>query len=296
MPIEAAMREPRSWASEEPTSEAARLTALAASVEPRQANLNAWREVLTAAHARPPARWTSLLTFIAAMAVGALMTLGLLRAERSTLRVEPAQAQWKIENRTIRLDSGRLAIAQQVDIPFEIVTPHLVIAAGNCRVAAEVLATGTLVSVEAGEVQLRSGAQKWSLHAGQSVTWPPTPTIPGPLESSPDSSVCNGNQGCLEQQGRGDGLDAQAALFELGKLRGLQGHPDEAVRVLNESLRRFPDGVLEPEVRMALVVQLTRARRFEEARLSAAQFEARYPEDPRRSAVQEIEAALELLR
>ncbi len=290
------MREPRSWAADEPTSPAARLTAVAASVEPRQVDLSRWREVSAVASTRPRVDWRAFATFVGAMAVGAMICLAILRPDRAVLHVEPALAQWTIEDRTIRLDAGRLAVRQEAGLPFQIVTPHLTITGSQCRAAAEVTASGTSVVVEEGEVVLRAGKSQWVLHAGQSVTWPPTPNIPSRLEPKADPSVCSGEApGCLERQSQGEGLGAQTALFELGKLRSREGHSEEAVAAFQDSLRRFPDGVLEPEVRLALLVQLTRARRFAEARAVASQFELRFPEDPRGAEVRQVKAQLEQL-
>jgi hypothetical protein len=293
------MREPQPWVVEEPDSHGARLSELVAQVPSRPVDPGTWRDVQTA-HARRPKTWRTALVFCCSCAVGALVVVGLRGKPAAEIEVSASDAVWTQEGRTVRLTSGRLTVQQRSDKAFQIVTPHIVIEGGQCRVAAEVSVNSSMVSVEEGEVVVRSAQERRVLRAGESSTWPPTPEIPSRLEPGVAGSACDRAEGgvaaCLEQQALGAGLTAQAALYELGKLRGREGHPAEAVAAFEESLRRFPGGVMDPEVRLGLLVQLTRARRFSQAHTVAVDFEQRYPDDPRRDDVARIKADLERLR
>jgi hypothetical protein len=294
------MREPRPWLVEEPDSHGARLTELTAQVTPRPVDPGTWRDV-QAARARRPNAWRTALVFCCSCAVGAIVVVGLRGKAAGELEVSASDAVWTLEGRTVRLTSGRLTVQQRSsDQAFQIVTPHVAIEGGRCRVAAEVSVDSSVVLVEEGEVVARSAQGRRRLLAGQSSTWPPTPEIPSRLEPGAASSACAHAEGpvlaCLEQQALGEGLTAQAALYELGKLHGREGYPKEAIAAFEESLRRFPGGVMDPEVRLGLLVQLTRARRFSEAHTVAVDFEQRFPDDPRREDVARIKADLERVR
>ena len=67
-------------------------------------------------------------------------------------------------------------------------------------------------------------------------------------------------------------------------LEAKAGRSDGAIDAWRQSLKRFPDGVLHPEVRLALLVELVRARRFAEAEVVAREFEVACADDPRRTA------------
>lgn len=143
------------------------------------------------------------------------------------------------------------------------------------------IASGTSLFVEEGEVVLRAGDLTRVVKAGESLVWPPTPEIPSALleTSAPTAARCDevperARHACLEGEAKGSTLDAQAALFELGTLESL-----------DESLRRFPDGVLRPEVRLRRLVLLVKARRFDEARAAARDFEQACPDDALRASL-----------
>lgn len=200
---------------------------------------------------------------------------------------------------TVVLSEGRLAMTQASDKPLRIETPHAVIEAQRSRFLAEVVKSGTFLSVEEGEVVLRAGSSSRVVHAGESLLWPPAPAIPVQLlvEPTPTEARCAGSplgarRDCLVAEAATSSLDAQAALYELGVLEAKSGHSERAVEAWEQSLRRFPSGVLHPEVRLALLVELVRARRFSEAERVAEEFEVACADDGRRAEVSTLKALL----
>lgn len=275
-----------------------RLIALAASILPRQIDVATW-DVLQArssveARSRP-ALW---LGFCAAVAVG--WGLGLLihrphAAQHETQTAElvaSPDAEWTQDaSGTVALSAGRLMVSRAGDALIRLETPHVIVQAQRSRFLAEIVLGGTFLSVEEGDVIVRVGETTHHVHAGQSFLWPPSPEIPSQLlqQTTPETGCSEESEGglhqCLEAEASGTSLHAQAALFELGSLQVRSGHAEEAIDVWRESLQRFPQGVLHPEVRVALLVELIRARRFAEAEDVASEFEKVCPEDPRREAV-----------
>ncbi len=118
-----------------------------------------------------------------------------------------------------------------------------------------------------------------------------------PLGFTPDRAcgrVAPGERvGCLKHEALGSGLSAEAALYELGLVEAKAGNREQAIAAWDESLRRFPDGVLGPEAHLSLLVGLTESRRFGRAIAVAKDFEARFPEDPRRAEVAQLRDQLE---
>jgi hypothetical protein len=169
-----------------------------------------------------------------------------------------------------------------------VVQPAKPLARAEQSVATIVPAAGAAWSREEGDVVLRTPEGRRVVHAGESLLWPPAPDIPQallaePVDATPTCLEARGAQRaqCLATEASRDGLDAQAALYELGALQVASGERRAALDTFRGSLTRFPDGVLHPEVRLALLVELVRARRFTEAAAAARDFEAACAEDPR---------------
>jgi len=91
----------------------------------------------------------------------------------------------------------------------------------------------------------------------------------------------------------GDSSDRQAALYGLGSLHAREGRRAVALETWRASLTRFPNGVLEPEVRLAVLVELVRARRTDDAIAEAKAFEATFPTDARTDDVRSLRRSLE---
>ena len=178
-------------------------------------------------------------------------------------------------------------------------TPHAVLEVSQSRFLAEVITSGTSIVVEEGQVVLRAGASTRVVRAGESILWPPSPQIPvallaapAPTEARCAATPAGELRGCLEAEAATSSLDAQAAIYELGVLEAKSGRSELAIAAWEQSLRRFPEGVLHPEVRLALLVELVRARRFSEAEAIARGFEATCAGDPRRAEVATLRARL----
>ena len=303
------MSEPRPWreAPADVPAEVARVVALAASVPPTPIDRAAWDDVLARA-AAPRHDWRLVPAFVLSVLAGVALVLVvrptpapapvvahaapvITPAPGASFSHEPAER--------IALRSGRLSVAVPTGGAVNVVTPHLELDVQRGRFLADVTESGTLVSVEEGEVVVRTPEGTRVLRAGESALWPPTPDIPQALLGQPaEAPSCAAAQGdakldCLSREASRDGLDAQAALYELGTLQLGAGDRRAAERTFRASLERFPRGVLHPEVRLSLLVELVRARRFAEAIAVARDFEAACADDPRASDVAALRRALE---
>lgn len=280
-------------------TEAERQVALAASVPPRVIDHASWDDLVARAGLRRSGDARLVPAFVLAMAAGVALVLLMQRPvprsapEPGVELVASAAAKWsQSPSGAVVLSAGRLSLARASEVPVRIETPHVVIEAQRSRFLAEVVRSGTSLVVEEGEVVLRSGSMTRVVRAGESLIWPPAPLIPArlleapaPAEARCTASPAGARRDCLEAEAATSSLDAQAALYELGVLEMKSGRLDGAVEAWRQSLRRFPDGVLHPEVRLALLIALVRARRFAEAEVTAREFEAACPGDPRRAEV-----------
>lgn len=284
-----------------PRTDAERLIAQAASIVPRDVDPGAFDELVAHAALNRPSAWRLVPAFAIAAAVGALLVLAWpgARAELPVQLVASSGAAWNQRDGVVTLQNGRLSVARAGASVVRIETPHVSIEARNSRFLAEVISSGTSLVVEEGEVVLRAGSTTRVVKAGESVVWPPTPEIPSALleTTAPAAEKCSSatdasRRDCLEGEAKGASLDAQAALFELGALESREGRLTRALDAWDTSLRRFPDGVLHPEVRLRRLVLLVQARRFSEAQLAAEDFERACPEDPRLADVRVLRATL----
>lgn len=288
------------------STEAERMVANAASVGPRPIDAASWDELVARSAMRPRTDARLIPAFMLAVAAGAALVLLLTRPAPAPAPpaapqlVATAQTKWKQPSpSTVILSEGKLSMVRAGEAPVRIETPHAVLEVRQSRFLAEVVSSGTSISVEEGEVVLRSGSTTRVVRAGESLIWPPSPVIPQALlEVAPATEVrcaatpAGERRGCLEAEAATSSLDAQAALYELGVLEAKSGRPERAIEAWQQSLRRFPDGVLHPEVRLALLVELVRARRFTEAEVVAREFEATCAGDPRRGEVASLRQLL----
>jgi hypothetical protein len=284
------------WHQEAPDSAAAHEVALTAQVPPRPLDLATWGAVLRRA-ARPPSAWARVPAFFGAAAVGALLMLGALRLgalapASAPLVVATDGTRWTTRgDGSLFLTAGRLTVDRAAAGRLRLGTPHFELEAVSerTRFLAEVSERGTLLVVDVGEVVARRPGLERVVAAGASFTWPPDPNIPQALLAPPRSAEpprcgdgdAEARSACLRREAAGEGLDAQAALFELGTWEARAGRSGAAIDAWRASLRRFPGGVLHPEVRLSLLVELVRARRFAEALGLARDFEAACADDPR---------------
>jgi hypothetical protein len=262
---------------------------------PRPVDLGAgWDQVLSRATARRTSPMTLVLAGALSMLVGVWATGALLKTREPDV-VAATGTQW--ERRTdgaVQLQAGRLQTSRATTVRVE--SPQVTISALACRFAAEVISEGTRVTVYEGTAVVRSGdGVERTLGPGESALWPAAPVISPALSVQSAPNVTCTDVACFERLARGDGLDAEVALFELGRQRAQAGDVARAVALWRESLTRFPGGVFDPEVRLSLLVTLTRQRQLGEALEAAREFEARQPDDPRLDDVRALRRQLEWL-
>lgn len=292
---------------DEANTPAERVIAQAASVAPQPLRADGWDELMSRAVTAPhrPARLVPM--FILSFAVG----LGLVLLRRpepppqrpvATVVLVSADARWSsTAPEEVVLQAGRLSVTSPSGAPLRVRTPDAVLEVSRSRFLAEVTSGGTMIRVEEGEVVLRANGVRRVVRAGESLLWPPAPVIPGPLlELAPaaESHCANlppdARRECLQREAADSSLGAQAALYELGLFQAEQGELEAGLRAWRESLERFPEGVLHPEVRLALLIELVKARRFAEAREVARDFETHCAGDPRRPDVESLRRALHI--
>jgi|GEM_PF-2143091 hypothetical protein len=301
------MSQPTRWLDDPQRTDAQNVVALAASVPPREVDLHTWDDVLARAAVAP--RGPRLVpTFAVSALFGVLLVLGARGLSKPAPSASPSPVlmasdttRWRQEaGDVVVLESGRLSLPTPTSQVVRVRTPHVSIEARASRFLADVALNGTVVLVEEGEVVVRVGGQERRLRAGESLTWPPAPTVPENLLVRPSELGCSevpaGERlGCLQKEAQGTDLTAQAALYEVGALELRAGHPAAARAAWRSSLERFGSGVLHPEVRLALLVELVRARDFGAALDVAREFERTCADDARVEDVRQLRVALEAL-
>lgn len=282
-------------ASDESVRRAAEVVASTHRIEPRPVELSAgWNGVLQRVTRSGPSTVTLVLGGLVAASIGVVVTVAVMRARAPAATVVASSGtQWaRQQDGAVQLQRGQLKTVRRVSLRLE--SPQVSVVATDCSFAAEVIAEGTRVAVFEGTAVVRSGeGVERTLAAGESALWPATPEIAPSLSAGRPGAVVDAScsdVACFEQAARGDDLKAEVALFELARRQ-----PDRAVEHWRRSLERFPDGVFVPEVRLALMVALTRQGRFAEALDQARSFEASAPDDPRVDDVRRLRRQLEWL-
>ena len=176
-------------------------------------------------------------------------------------------------------------------------TDEVAIQTSRSRFLAEVTDDGVSVFVQDGEVQVRTRTGVKTIKAGETFVWPPAPEIPSHLMAGPIDSECMDRPdqiGCLEAlTASTDALEAEVSLFELGLLQAKRREREAALNTWRDSLNRFPEGSLHPEVRLAMLLELIRARRFHDATTAAREFEESCADDPRRAQVEQLRKSIQ---
>lgn len=305
------MNLPPRWQEQTDLTPARELVALAASVQPIPVQPTTWDDLMVRAAVSPPGP-RLLPSFAASVMVGVLLVLGsqaVLNAARvpeapapSPVLMASTSARWRQEpDGLVVLEAGRLVLPAKSAQLIRVKTPHLTVEARTSRFLAEVVVNGTVVVVEEGDVVVRMGRQERHLLAGESLTWPSAPLVPQNLLVRPTELGCaqappDQRRACLEREAQGADLTAEAALYEVGALALREGRHAEARAAWHSSLERFGDGVLHPEVRLALLVEQVRERDFAGAQQTAREFERACPDDARLPEVRSLRLALEALR
>jgi TolA-binding protein len=287
---------------------AAKLATLVAEQQPASVDMAGWDLALEKATKKSSRLVPTLAAFAAAsaMALGAFVVWSRTHPVGITEVLVASQgANWATQaDGTLKLDSGRIELSHAISTPVRLATPQVEIEARNARFAADVTEAGTAVTLFEGELIGRSGDSTRQLNAGETYTWPATPQIsqslaaPAVLEPTKKcaASAPGERVSCLRHESAGSGLEAQAALYELGLNEAKAGRVIEAQAAYDESLRRFPDGVFAPEAHLSLLISLTESRRFTRAVSVAKDFEARFTDDPRRAEVAALREKLETMK
>jgi hypothetical protein len=299
---------PRPWKDVRPSdpaeARAAELVEHASKVTPRQVDVGTgWDNIIDRAMRTPKGRPVPL----AAVAIAALLLVGgfQLVVRQGVVgnfapRVVASQgAQWHREgDGALILSLGRIEISRphgQVVLH----TPHVTVVAVNARFLADTTTSATRIEVYEGEVIVRHDDSGVVVRPGESRLWPDAPEVPTALQPpATPPETCTEQEGpdrrtCLWQQVDRQGLVAQAALYELGLFELKEGDGRAAANAWKRSLDRFPEGVLAPEVRLSLLGELVREKRFSEAAAVARDFEKASADDPRAKDVAKFRAELE---
>jgi hypothetical protein len=186
----------------------------------------------------------------------------------------------------VLLDDGRLAATvgpRGPDEPLTVVTPELTVAVVGTRFS---VSTGLGVSevvVEEGRVRVEKDRRTVLLVAGDSIRSDDprlTPAQAAPALPCLDQLDLIARRGCLVHESRGHGVAAENALLALGLLeRNQGGGRRRALAPLREYQRRFPNGILAPEVALAIASTLALEGDQAQACAEADAFLRRFPHD-----------------
>ncbi len=291
------MSEPTTRWTDAPPSDsderrAAELISLTREIPPSPVELSSGWDGVLAVATKPRTSWRRLVLAGAIAALVGIVATSAVMKSRPREVIVATGTQWQRPREgLITLQQGRLETTRPITL--QLVTPHLELVASACRFAAEVVVEGTRVTVLEGSAVVRaSDGSEQTLHAGEAGRWPSQPKVAPALMASEPPALrpeCS-DVACLEAASTGDGLEAEVAFFELGRRQ-----PARAVELWRTSLRRFPDGVFVPEVRLALMLALVRDHRYGEATSEAAEFERAFPDDPRVDDVRALHRQLEWL-
>jgi hypothetical protein len=204
---------------------------------------------------------------------------------------------------TVQLDQGRLELKASVAEPSKVKTREVSVATTDARYAMEATQAGTSVWVFQGSVEVSTRGGVVVVRAGEnkqfSTAQVPSALEPMPLDQASPSCArlsLEGRLSCLDHEAAGEGMRAQAALYEKAYLQANAGRTAAAEETLKGSLQRFPRGVLHPEVRIALMWVLVAQRRYEDAEAVAGGFLSACADDPRYADVQSFLKTLDWLR
>lgn len=183
----------------------------------------------------------------------------------------------------VRLDQGQMVASvapRQADEPLTVLTPQLSVFVVGTRFSVEVDQDVTSVAVEEGRVRVERAQRVLYLSAGDSVR-SDDPRLRGETAAVPCAGEpVAGRRACLAREAAGQGLAAENALFTLGVFeREKSDGRAHAIAHFRDYQRRFPSGVLAPEVALALADLLVADGHREQACKEIAAFARRFPRD-----------------
>jgi hypothetical protein len=164
-----------------------------------------------------------------------------------------------------------------------VVTPELSVAVVGTRFSVSTSQGISEVAVEEGKVRVEKDQRIVFLTAGESIqSDDPRLTdaqagLAFPCQGEPHVAA---RRACLVQESRGHGIAAENALLALGLLeRNEGGNRRRALASFREYQRRFPTGILAPEVALAITSTLTLDGDLGKACAEADAFLRRFPQD-----------------
>lgn len=219
----------------------------------------------------------------------------------SVYRVERAASA----DRNVVLDRGAVEARIRPLPPGRILavqTPHLRAVVVGTRFSVEVSPQSSEVVVTEGTVRVEVvGRPPQQVGAGQSVrvgaaqpAAAPDPSA-APLDAvahCEQEGTVEARRACYRPFLSGTGLAAQNALYGLAALERDQGRTSDALALFEEHRRRFPAGLLAPEVSLEVLRLLVDERRFAKAVEEAEQFTRRFERDARGPEVRLLRANL----
>jgi len=188
----------------------------------------------------------------------------------------------------VLLEGGRLAATvgpRGADEPLTVVTPELSVAVVGTRFSVSTSQGISEVVVEEGKVRVERGQRRVFLTTGDSIRsddprlMDAQAVLPFPCQGEPSVAA---RRACLMQKSRSSGIAAENALLALGLLeRNEGGNRPRALASFREYQRRFPGGILSPEVALAITSTLALEGDMGKACAEADAFLRRFPRDRR---------------
>jgi hypothetical protein len=186
----------------------------------------------------------------------------------------------------VLLEGGRLAATvgpRGPDEPLTVVTPELSVAVVGTRFSVTTSQGISEVAVEEGKVRVEKSQRSVFLTAGDSIR-SDDPRLADAQASLAFPCLGEANvaarRACLGQESQGRGIAAENALLALGLLeRNEGGNRRGALASFREYQRRFPTGILAPEVALAITSTLALDGDLGKACAEADAFLRRFPHD-----------------
>ncbi|MBL9037417.1 MAG: FecR domain-containing protein [Archangium sp.] len=294
------------WREEEPDERAAKLLHIAAEA-PAAPPAQQWDDVVAASITPPRSNMGWAVAALLAVVLGVSVTPWSRAPEVAEVPPSPSSAVavvvpeagsvWRrLGDQSLLLERGRLDVDLAGNTPTHVIAGAVEIEVTTARFAAQVVNGHTTVDVVEGNVMLRFDGQRQALRAGEHFEWPRA--VPSSAAVPPPPDPCDAHHGdellaCLRREAQGAGLAAETALFELAAIELRGGHPSEAVAAWSNLVRRFPDGVLHLEARLALLRTLVSTGRSAQAAEVARDFERCCSADVRATDVRRLRRQLQ---
>jgi TolA-binding protein len=249
-----------------------------------------WRAALAASKPTESPAWIKGLAFAVACAIGAVASWPFFNsshwAATEEVRASPT-ARWTRAADAVRVQSGQVRVRPHADQTLAVVTPQLQATLRNSAALFDVSASGTILSVESGQVAWRGSRGAGRAVTGEQVKVPAAASTLSVAPKGPPLEGCVAEKGeaayesCLGVMAQGSGLAAQTALYELAMLAHERRQLEEAARRFQAYAQRFPEGAFAPEASIARMVDLREAGKSAEAADEAARFLSVFGDEPR---------------